>query len=598
MNKTNNSVKVVGKSVPTTATLNTKQVHNLTNRQPIDTYQNKPIYNTKEELLEAHQYYQSIGLATIPVLTGTKNPFLKSWNVLGNPLVLRLVGKKWKSHNNLGGRAINGWFVLDSDSEYTTNYIIALFNQLGLCNYMLVQSRTAGHASFWLKCNDMPNFAQDRIHLIKEFDGDIRCGASAQALLPSSVVDGAEYTFIEKINPDLPVSVIAWSDLSPIINTSKIKDAKEADDVYIPHAIKRSMSQLNAERLAFLEKATKGESFETSPSRSELEMVFITSMIASGYSKNDLMKLLQNTTRYIEKDNPKEYSAMIYKCMSYVSSNKFRQNVAIILKAVECIPMTDRTSCKTLLNVYLMMAYQYATIDVLLSNVEMQENAVLGSVNTVKRNRPLLVELGFITMLDSRSVRLNLHNIIDYVNNFTGNALISFTKGDTEQSLTLEEVIIENDSLSLTSTATELVNTRLSTINNIKHDVVKLNNELKLLGQNLYYVLHALPYNVKLTIYEIMEMIPQLNYSQLYSILHKGVKCGFITHTDNKEFIIHSMQSDSTKSILKDYFELCKLRYDKIVKRIQYAKLRYDAWMYWMNELYWKWVDNEPMVVT
>jgi hypothetical protein len=227
----------------------------------------------KMDIHQARTNYEELGMDTLPLHPGKKDPVVRGWPRLDSALMWQ--NAPWNA--NIGIRTGGGLAVLDCDDKKqpgTFDEAVRWLANLGLMpgDYPVIQtaSKVGRHIyfSFW------GSISGDYRLIAPDFGaGELRYGSGAYVVAPpSEITDGGTYLLVEGDFRQIPW--VAIEDLIPILSNKDTDSKNSASN--IP---RNSRSILN------------GHNIEIYKSRSEAEQALIIGLINAGHSFESVLTL-------------------------------------------------------------------------------------------------------------------------------------------------------------------------------------------------------------------------------------------------------------------------------------------------------------------
>lgn len=177
------------------------------------------------------QRYERLGLATIPLWPGSKQPVCANWQAAPPPVQWHEAGT---TAGNIGLRTGNGFAVADADAPQTLDALYRALNGLGIKPPAV--ATPSGGAHFYLLIADVPS-GMAYCHWRGDVGpGELRSGLGAQVAAPCSAVNGKRYRFLPGTAPEdlLNIRPLRWRDVQALIRP-KLAQSIDALPVPFPH---------------------------------------------------------------------------------------------------------------------------------------------------------------------------------------------------------------------------------------------------------------------------------------------------------------------------------------------------------------------------
>lgn len=159
------------------------------------------------------QRYERLGLATVPLWPGSKQPVCDAWQVTPPPVQWHEAGT---DAGNIGLRCGNGFAVADADSPQTERALAARWAGLGVKWPAVVTPSGGRH--YYLLLADVPDGMAYCLWHPDVGPGELRVGPGAQTAAPCSAVAGKRYRFMPGTAPEdlLRARPLRWRDVQTL----------------------------------------------------------------------------------------------------------------------------------------------------------------------------------------------------------------------------------------------------------------------------------------------------------------------------------------------------------------------------------------------
>ncbi len=341
------------------------------------------------------QRYERLGWRTIPLIG--KAPLQQlSWTV-ADP------GALWQSIQpdvdcNIGIILGDGLTVVDTDDDTTSRSVSSGLASMGLSPLV---AKTPHGMHFYLRTEEVPaSYNWSRLPA-EVGDGEFRA-RNSYVVTPPSQVDGLHYRWSEGSPEDLALQpVVQWHDLAWLLPRESADAGVEELPIRLLH---RSMPARARILLDHLTGASKGESVDRYPSRSEAEAAVMSTLILAGWTYVEILATFEKWQpgKYWDAkgvDRQRYFDRTYYRALSKIAAHPTRVAVAAYWRSLSADPLwvgrNGYTKRDTLLAL-LALCWQFASWDVFAPQRALAEHAATTQVTISKTLRALCAD-GFVT---------------------------------------------------------------------------------------------------------------------------------------------------------------------------------------------------------
>lgn len=284
-----------------------------------------------QTLADWRSRYNALDFKTIP-LRGKEPINPVSWKSTQPEEQWRQVGPNFDG--NIGIVAGNSRVIVDADNIDTACAISDGFESIGL-SPVRVQSPHGMH--YYLNVADVPGDF-NYTHLAKEsFTGELRA-QNCYVVAPCSQVDGIPYQWINGKPEDLPGQrVVSWKDLAWLLPAQTA--IQKVDELPV-RLVYRDMPPKARGLLQVLKVASKGQSIDKYPSRSEAEAAVISMLILAGWPYEKILDTFYewNPGKFAESKGRSQqdyFDRTHSRVMSAIVGSPMRQEISMVWHNVD-----------------------------------------------------------------------------------------------------------------------------------------------------------------------------------------------------------------------------------------------------------------------
>jgi len=305
-------------------------------------------WDTQPHRLDHYRHrWADVGISTIPLQHNTKLPRCNDWQ-------FRDSSEQWNEatsqydRNNIGVRAGRltteqdiSVVIVDMDNPKTVRNTTAHFEGLGLQPTIVKTASGTGRHAYFIARDVPEDFTYKRLDS-KIGKGELRAGRGSYVVAPCSEIEDSTYHFLNGNCETLLVQPrVLWEDLLQLLPQDKPQKKRKTDTTpgpstgqayTLPVTLQyRNMPDYTQNVLQWLSIASKGKGYSNYPSRSEVEMSVICTLILRGW---DLSKVRQSfelfkSGHYMDQDKGRGiYLANSYNnAITYLSNTPIRQKL-------------------------------------------------------------------------------------------------------------------------------------------------------------------------------------------------------------------------------------------------------------------------------
>ncbi len=172
--------------------------------------------------------YERIGIPTIPLYPGSKQPVSEEWQATPPPLQWQTAGER---AGNIGLRTGNGFGVGDADAVQTVGALGRVLAGWGMIPPTVLTPSDGRH--YYLRVADAPKGVSYCLWRADVGPGELRIGPGAQVAAPCSAVGGKRYSFLPGTSPEdwLRMRPLRWRDL---VKLTRAQPAVPLESLPIP----------------------------------------------------------------------------------------------------------------------------------------------------------------------------------------------------------------------------------------------------------------------------------------------------------------------------------------------------------------------------
>jgi len=359
---------------------------------------------------ETKEFYERVGLQTIPLLTDKKKTDLNRWSARAPDDLWQEVAGRADQYGNIAVRAGNGVAIVDCDDATTATAVLQHLESigLGLGRFPLVQTASGDGRHIYIEV-DGETYG-NYMRLGNGLKGELRFGSGAYCVAPHSTVDGAAYELISGDWQQRPH--IAWSDLLPLLpgqttapsQTAKQTPAAPAGVNRLPvPLLPRDLPRVFYIRLNWLKSAERGAGYERYKSRSDLEFSLLMSLVRNGRQYNDAVRLFEKHRpgHYAESRSSFHYLDRSWKhAVRLFAETQPRPAIAEHYADVQTWRSWQYDTDRRIYSAVLSIAYETATWQPAAAQRDLMVLSGVGCRKTVRRSLERLWSAGLIRRLD------------------------------------------------------------------------------------------------------------------------------------------------------------------------------------------------------
>mgnify|MGYP000036800650 CR=1 FL=1 len=348
---------------------------------------------------ETRDFYESVGLEPIPLLTNKKETDLERWQLrTPNDLWQEVAGRAGR-YDNIGVRAGQGVAIIDCDDVTTATAVLQHLAGLGfgLDKFPLVQSASGDGRHIYIELDN--DTYGNYMHLGDGLSGELRFGSGAYCVAPHSAVDGAAYELIAGEWQQRPH--VTWSDLSPLLGRAPGQTAG-VNRLPVP-LLRRDLSRVFYIRLNWLKSAGRGASYEQYKSRSEVEFALLMSLARNGHQHNEAVALFEKLQpgHYAESRARHKYLDRSWQhAVELIAATQPRPAIAKHYAEVQAWSSWQYDTDRRVYSAVVSLAYEAATWSPAAAQRDLMMLTGVSCRKTVRRSLERLRSNGLLRRLD------------------------------------------------------------------------------------------------------------------------------------------------------------------------------------------------------